>query len=81
MNRLPSVHQIVQFIAYMSDCNCAPSTIKTYISGLSFWYKVQGREDVTKAFIVTKLLEGAKRGVGTQDKRVLITLSILTKLV
>ena len=48
---------------------------------MSFWYKVQGREDVTKAFIVTKLLEGAKRGAGTQDNRVPITLNILTKLV
>ena len=40
---LPSVDQIVQFIAYMSDCSCAPSTLRTYISGLSLWYKVQGR--------------------------------------
>ena len=79
LDGLPPVDQVVQFIAYMSACNCTPSTIRTYISGLSFWYKVQGREDVTKAFIVTKLLEGAKRGAGTQDNRVPITLNILTK--
>ena len=81
LDGLPPVDQVVQFIAYMSACNCAPSTIRTYISGLSFWYKVQGCEDVTKAFIVTKLLEGAKRGGGTLDNRVPITLNILTKLV
>ena len=81
MDGLPPVDQIVQFIAYMSACNCAPSTIRTYISGLSFWYKVLGRKDVTKPFIVTKLLKGAKRGAGAQDNRVSITLNSLTKLV
>ena len=44
-----------------------------------FWYKVQASEEVIIAFIVTKLLEGAKRGAGTQDNRVPITLNILTK--
>ena len=58
----PPVDKIVQFIAYMSAFICAPSTIRTYISGLSFWYKVQGREEVTMAFIVTKLLKGRKKG-------------------
>ena len=47
---------------------------------IAFWYKVQGHEEVTMAFIVTKLLKGAKRGEGTQDNRVPITLNILTKL-
>ena len=79
LDGLPPVDQVVQFIAYMSACNCTPSTIRTYISGLSFWYKVQGCEDVTKAFIVTKLLEDAKRAARTQDNRVPITLNILTK--
>ena len=65
----------------MSAFNCAQSTIRTYISGLSFWYKVQGREEVTIVFIATKLFEGAKRGAGNQENRVPITLKILTKLV
>ena len=65
----------------MSAFNCAQSTIRTYISGLSFWYKVQGREEVTIVFIVTKLFEGGKRGAGNQENRVPITLNILTKLV
>ena len=43
LDGLPPVDQVVQFIANMSACKCAPSTIRTYISGLSFWYKVQGR--------------------------------------
>ena len=31
LDGLPPVDQVVQFIAYMSACNCAPSTIRTYI--------------------------------------------------
>ena len=53
--------QVVHFIAYMSVQGRAPGSIRTYISGLSYMYKIHGLEDVTKSFIVTKMLEGAAR--------------------
>lgn len=43
-------------------------------------YKIQGLNDVTKSFIVTKMLEGAKRSAQSLDARAPITLSILVRL-
>ena len=69
--------QVVQFIAYMSSKNKAPGSIRTYISGLSYLYKIRGLEDVTKSFLVTKMLEGAARQSQKPDTRAPITLHIL----
>ena len=55
--------QVVHFIAYMSVQGRAPGSIRTYVSGLSYMYKIHGLEDVTKSFIVTKMLEGAAEQV------------------
>lgn len=72
---------IVKFIAYMSTKNLAPASIRTYISGLSYMHKIQGFEDATRSFIVTKLLEGARRSFQSLDTRAPITLSILVQLI
>ena len=53
--------QVVHFIAYMSMQGRAQGSIRTYISGLSYMYKIHGLEDVATSFIVTKLLEGSAR--------------------
>ena len=66
--------QVVHFIAYMSMQGRAPGFIRTYISGFSYMYKIHGLEDVTKSFIVTKMLEGAARQTQKRDTRAPISL-------
>lgn len=49
------LEHIIQFIASMSAEGKASGSIRTYISGLSYMYKIHGLTDITKSFIVTKL--------------------------
>lgn len=74
------LEHIIQFIASLSAEGKASGSIRTYISGLSYMYKIHGLTDITKAFIVTKLLEGAARQNPTHDTRAPITFNILTTL-
>ncbi|XP_052710642.1 uncharacterized protein LOC128185011 [Crassostrea angulata] len=74
------LEHIIQFIASMSAEGKACGSIRTYISGLSYMYKIHGLTDITKSFIVTKLLEGAARQNPTHDTRAPITLNILITL-
>ncbi len=39
--------------------NYAPFTIKTYVTGLSYQHKLEGRQDPTNSFLLSKLLEGS----------------------
>ena len=68
------------FISYCFEQGYAPSTISTYVSGISFHHKVRGLHDPANSFIVRKLLEGCKRACGHDDIRAPITDSILQKL-
>ena len=80
-NRMPpNVERIAQFISYLSWRGYAPSTVQTYISGLSFHLQVAGLDDVTKGFVVSCLLEGCKRGNVRLDTRCPITLSLLGQM-
>ena len=54
------VDHIVQFLAYLSLKGRSSSCMRTYISGLSHTFKIQGMADNTKSFLVTKILEGAR---------------------
>ena len=53
-----------------------PGSIRTYISGLSYMYKIHGLEDVNKSFTVTKMLmEGAARQTRKLDTRAPISIN------
>ena len=52
---------VVYFIAYMSMQDRTPGAIRTYVSGLSYMYKIHGLWDVTKFYIVTKMLENGSK--------------------
>ena len=76
------VPNIITFISYLSLNNFAPSTVSTYISGLSYHHKLRGLLDPTKLFLVQKTLEGLRRKVGkVQDVRSPITFEILNKII
>ena len=75
-----SVGEVVSFVSYESLAGRAASTIQSYIAGLSFYHKLEGWQDPTKAFIVSKLLEGCRRGNTRGDPRLPITASILSDI-
>lgn len=74
------VHQLSLFVAFLSYNNRSPSTIKTYISALSYLHKIRDLPDPTKRFIIVKLMEGANRQ-RPRDIRAPITLRLLSRLI
>ena len=51
---------IAQFLVRLHDTNKSLSTIRTYVSAISFTHKLVGTQDPTNAFIVAKTLQGIK---------------------
>ena len=72
-----SLDNIITFIAYLSLKGCTYSTASSYISGLSFYFKINGWEDPTQAFVVRKLLKGYSKCHSSKDLREPITLQML----
>lgn len=76
----PPLHQIINFIAYLSANSCSHSTVRCYLSAISYQLQIQGKQDTTKAFIVKKLLEGLHRLNPSKDVRSPITLPLLSQI-
>ena len=45
----------------------APATLMTYMTALSYIYKLAGKDDPTQRFIIKKLLPGAQKLSGKPD--------------
>ena len=67
----------VLFISYCFERGFSPATIKTYISGLSFYHKLHNWYDPSELFIIKKLLEGCQRTRRRVDSRAPVTPMIL----
>ena len=67
----------VLFISYCFERGFSPATIKTYISGLSFYHKLNNWYDPAQLFVVKKLLEGCQRTRKRVDTRAPVTPKIL----
>ena len=69
------------YIAHMFKSNASPSTITSYMSGISFFHKINDLEDNTQKFVIRKLLEGFKRSKCVlKDTRMPITRPLLVKI-
>lgn len=77
----PSLEHIVQFIAYLSLKEFSSATARLYVSAIGFECKSRDLDDVTRNFLVVKMLEGMKRLSVKKDTRLPITHSILCKTV
>lgn len=76
------LQDVVCYIADLYKSGLSHSTIKCYISALSFFSKINDLEDCTQKFIVKKLLEGTRRCQGNRkDTRLPITSSLLIDIV
>ena len=75
-----SRNDIIMFISYCFECSYAPSTIVTYIAGISFKHKLNSWFDPMQLFVVKKMLEGCKRLGKRQDLRAPVTMKILKSI-
>ncbi|MBV2113347.1 MAG: hypothetical protein KUF82_20540 [Candidatus Thiodiazotropha sp. (ex Ctena orbiculata)] len=73
----PTLSSIINFIAWLSINGYKHSTVASYVSGLSFYLKLNGMVDVTSAFIVRKLLKGMQKDRPSRDIRAPVTLDML----
>ncbi|XP_076072127.1 uncharacterized protein LOC143043832 [Mytilus galloprovincialis] len=76
----PSNRQIIRYIGFLSLNHYSSSTTRSYISGISYKLKIQGNEDLTKSFIIQKLLGGCDRLYKSKDLREPLTIDILIRL-
>ena len=76
-----SIHEVVLLIAFMSKKSYSHSTVRTYISAISYFHKLHGYQDPTAYFVVSKVLEGYRRDTGGRhDTRQPITLDVLRRI-
>lgn len=76
------VSDILYFISHLALLNLSYSTVNCYISGISFFSKLNDFEDLTQKFIVKKMLQGLKRSRHhKRDIRMPITKDMLIKIV
>ena len=75
------VQDIMSFIANMYRKCLSFSTVNCYISGLSFYNKINNFEDYTQMFIVRKMIEGIKRSkLHEKDHRLPIIRELLNRI-
>ena len=61
----------------MSLNSYKPSTVISYIAGISYYLKLNGLVDVTEVFIVRKMLKGFQRSMPSKDIRAPVTIDML----
>ena len=72
----PSLQDVVDFIAHLSAGLLAPSTVRSYISAVSYRCKIQGFVDPTQTLVVSKFMKDMSRLQNRSDKRLPVTLSL-----
>jgi len=68
------------FMTYCFEKAYSPTSIASYISGLSFFHKINGWYSIADVFVVRKLLQGCRRLRPVVDKRAPITVSMLRQI-
>ena len=77
----PSLQQLVHFIAFLAVNGYAAATIASYVSGIASTLRLHNFPDITKHFIVKRMLDGCRRRHGRRDLRRPITISVLRKII
>lgn len=77
----PHPNQLVDFVAYLSYKQFSPNTVKSYISGISYFCKIRSLPDPTQAFVLKKVLVGLSRRNGRVDDRKPLSFEILSSII
>ena len=72
---------IIAFISFLSVSGKAAASISSSISALAFVHKVNGWEDPTTSFLISKLKEGCRRLHPQSDGRLPLTPTILERII
>lgn len=76
------LYHLCNFIAYLFQHHFSHSSISCYLSGISFYCKINQFEDTCQKFVVRKMLEGIKRTrIRTKDNRLPITRDLLSLII
>ena len=73
----PSLHSVINFIAWMSLKGYKPSTVVAYIAGISYYLNLNGLSDVNEVFIVRNMFKGLQRSQPSKDIRSPVTIDML----
>lgn len=76
----PHYNQLVDFVSYLSYKQYSPNTVKSYISGISYFCKLYNLSDPTQSFLLRKTLVGLGRKNVQVDERKPVTLTILSSI-
>ena len=77
----PHANELVEFVSYLTYKQFSPNTIKSYISGISYYCKLYNLQDTTQTFLLRKVLMGLGRWNNRTDNRKPITLEILHNII
>jgi len=69
------------FVSHLYKSGFSYSTVNCYLSGISFFHKLNGWEDYTHCFVIRKMADGAKRSNSKADTRLPITRQLLEKII
>ena len=74
-------HSLALYVSHLSKQGKKASSIKTSLSGISWFFKIDGLPDPTKSFVLNRMLIGLKRNQTIPTSRAApITLPILYRL-
>ena len=71
----------MDFIAFISLRELSPSTARSYISGISYHCQINGFQDPTVNFVISKMLNGYQKLYKRVDARLPITHELLKRIV
>jgi integrase len=77
----PTLQHIIEYTAFMSQLGYAYKTVNCHISAISLKNKINSMVDMTKVFIVRKMLDGMKKIQMKKDTRRPINIIILSRIV
>lgn len=76
----PTLLQLIEYVAYLSQKNYAYTTVNCHIAAISYKNKINNLKDETQHFLVRRLLEGLHRLKGTKDIRLPVTSNMLEQI-
>lgn len=74
-----SITTLSLYLAFIHQKGYAPATLFSYNSAIGYVHKIRNQADPSTSFLISKLLQGAKKSNSKVNGRLPITMSILKK--
>ena len=76
-----SSHQVLLFVAYLSNKGESSSTVSSKLSAISWFHKLHNFNDPTASFVITRAVQGLKKAKPTIQTRLPIDRSLLHNII